>query len=322
MKYNNQNITRCGWRPTDENPLERCVEIIWDIIDVCNYKCTYCSVGYWDERKSKQSTFFKYKSMRNVWRQIIERLKLNAVPDFAVDLLGGEPTLHPDIIEIISELNKNSRCKSIQLTSNMTKPVSFFKKLIGTDITLVPSIHFEQAPDNLLQKILSVNNLDIDMRPSVMMHPDKRFWKKMKQYLNTFIDADINFDIALLNPNGADKLDTDITRVTEEHGYSEEFYTTFEKYLTVDLPNSTKIPIETCTEKALVTNTYIYKNNVMNFKGWKCTPKSWRISANGMIRNDCTFETLNVTGSNFVKQVKCPLTKCKCKHRWNYEKYK
>jgi Fe-coproporphyrin III synthase len=70
-----------------------------DVINVCNLHCTHCY--WWLNRKEEGQEL-----IADQWRQIIKKaIKKQKI--FVVTLLGGEPTLRPDVIEVFcKEMHK------------------------------------------------------------------------------------------------------------------------------------------------------------------------------------------------------------------------
>jgi len=89
-----------------------------DIINVCNLHCTHCY--WWLNRKNDEKDGLSSEE----WRKIIKNTfkKHNT---FIVTLVGGEPTLRPDIIETFCE----EMPKRVCVVTNATFPLKRFKNL-------------------------------------------------------------------------------------------------------------------------------------------------------------------------------------------------
>jgi hypothetical protein len=330
MKYKDVEIISAGY--SEEEQLHRRIftDFAWNLVDVCNYKCTYCNMGYGNDSTRPKSSFFKDTKIQEAWRTVIDKLNHSCMPDFVVSLLGGEPTLHPNILEIITELESIKRCVSFDMITNATRPFSFFKELSSRELTklnISTSIHFEHAPRNLVDKILRIHNeTNIEVSPVVMLHDNKKYWPAALTFLKTCVNENIKYSATLLeNAYG----------YTPK--YTREFYDTFSDYLPhgfmkaliarkmVACDSSPGENYQIGTKDKQTHNISIrdiYTNNIRQFEGWRCTPKSWLIGPQGDIINPCTNEQLNVTNSNINCQVKCPKKLCNHKSLWNYEKFK
>jgi pyruvate-formate lyase-activating enzyme len=89
-----------------------------DIINVCNLHCAHCY--WWLNRKNNENDGLSSEE----WREIIGKTfkKHNT---FVVTLVGGEPTLRPDIIEVFCEEMPRRVC----VVTNATYPLKRFKNL-------------------------------------------------------------------------------------------------------------------------------------------------------------------------------------------------
>jgi len=87
-----------------------------DIINVCNLHCTHCY--WWLNRKENEELTVEQ------WKEIIAtKFKKNHV--FIITLVGGEPTLRPDVIELFV----NEFPKRVSIVSNGTYPLKKYKDL-------------------------------------------------------------------------------------------------------------------------------------------------------------------------------------------------
>lgn len=87
-----------------------------DITNICNLHCTHCY--WWLNRKENEELTLKQ------WKKIIyEKFKKNHV--FMVTLVGGEPLMRPDIVELFVKEFPKRAC----LVTNGTYPLPFFKDI-------------------------------------------------------------------------------------------------------------------------------------------------------------------------------------------------
>ena len=76
------------------------------------------------------STFKKDSQERDAWKLVVKSLASKQIKDrFVVEMLGGEPTLHPDLYDIIDALHEIEQCKRVELITNLAKPVKYFLDL-------------------------------------------------------------------------------------------------------------------------------------------------------------------------------------------------
>ena len=84
----------------------------WDIIKVCQYRCDYCYAFDILEKKMD-------KRLINLYKLILLKLK-KVKYDFNVELLGGEPTMHPKIEDILRTLQRNKNFHYRIVYKNLT----------------------------------------------------------------------------------------------------------------------------------------------------------------------------------------------------------
>jgi MoaA/NifB/PqqE/SkfB family radical SAM enzyme len=88
-----------------------------DIINICNLHCTHCY--WWLNRKDNDQDLSAER-----WREIIKRtFKKHGI--YIVTLVGGEPTMRPDIIQVFCEEMPRRVC----VVTNGTYPLKRFEKL-------------------------------------------------------------------------------------------------------------------------------------------------------------------------------------------------
>jgi MoaA/NifB/PqqE/SkfB family radical SAM enzyme len=101
--------------------MKRCEMII---TEYCNFKCPYCrglDQSIYGERRMKQLSLEEIKRNIDYWCQ--------NVPLENIRFSGGEPTLHKDIVEIISYA-KSKGIKRIAISTNGSNKWELYEKLI------------------------------------------------------------------------------------------------------------------------------------------------------------------------------------------------
>jgi len=107
-----------------------------DIINICNLHCSHCY--WWLNRKENDELTVEQ------WKDIIKKkFKKNHI--FIITLIGGEPTLRPDVIELFAKEYPNRIC----VVSNGTFPL---KKIPGVYFYWISIDGTEQVHDNIRGK--------------------------------------------------------------------------------------------------------------------------------------------------------------------------
>lgn len=124
--------------------------IEYELHNVCTYNCSFCSSDYKDGSK-RWKTLEEYKSD-------IDKIVLaaNGSPCF-IQLTGGEPTLFPDVIELMQYIR--SKNAHIGMISNGVRTIRWWKELRDANVLdkLSLSFHSEQTSD--YQKIIDITLL-------------------------------------------------------------------------------------------------------------------------------------------------------------------
>lgn len=300
MTYNGEKIVRAGIHNFNFKTFT------WNLIDICNQQCAYCNEGFGSEQFRPKSSFFKNQSQLDSYKTVLKILKLKSIGPFEVDIIGGEPTLHPYIYEIIEEVNSIENCKEISLLTNFKKPFSFYEKFdsqLCSKLIACLSIHFDYYSHEILEKCISASKFKhIRMVPLVMLHDDKKHWDNMENFIMRLIENNIEYNISFLN-----------SCYNYVVNYSDEFYSRFNKYFVND------DSIYLFNDSLKLTKYDIQTNNLKHFNGWTCKPLRYNIKHTGEILNACTKERMSFL--NEQPFVKCSYYECNCNVQWNYEKY-
>lgn len=279
----------------------------WAIIDHCQWECTYCSA-----KDTLSKDLYRQGLHRTAYKFVLHRLR-NLKFKFKVELLGGEPTLHPDLSYIVEELEKIENCTEITIITNFAKGIDYYLQFDkpNTKVEIHMSYHAEYSK-NLLGKVIKLNEKLQHARflIEVVLFPKQKYYQQMLDFIKGMEDNKVNFCTNLTNEN--DWWD----------GIVEEgFYETFNKYIKTDgtlIKHVTDTGIEYVTENDLIINNVIYH-------GYKCQPLTYMISVAGIIFNQCTTEKVSLTDSpeNYNKFLICPKkTRCDCRPMLHYKKYK
>lgn len=280
----------------------------WALIDKCQFKCSYCYATEFNQSNNFDKGFF-HKSHLLVLHKL-SKLKF----DWTIDLQGGEPTLHPNVIDIISNLEKMNHCKEIVLATNLTASVDFYKQFDQKDTKL--ELHISYHPEyhkkifNKINKLYnSLNYLKLFVE--VILYPKTKYFKQTVDFLNKLTKEQIPFGIILVNENEFwdGTVDT-------------EFYQTFDQWINADASTKT-IKHVTTTGVEFYSESDIIKEKI-SYKGFKCQAMSYNIDINGDILNTCSHEKLPalLNEDEVKKTITCPVeTTCTCTAMFYYKKF-
>lgn len=270
----------------------------WHLTDWCNYKCSYCPVLVTNDFTKDNHAPYKI---------VLARLGM-VETTFDICITGGEPTLHPNILEILDGIAKCKSSQDIALFTNLSRPAPYYEKirdLKSKKIVVFASYHPEFAKDNFLERCLAVSQID-DLRFSVhvSLHDDPQYWDQTIEVLDTLKSNNVQVKPLLLSANHH-----------YEPKYTSEFYKIFKPYLdnTVEIQFFKDVECEYTDGTRESFKSYDFEIKGLNrFKGYECTPVSYSIDISGTIQNTCTRRRvpLSLVNKNLIVKETCPQDIC------------
>lgn len=265
----------------------------WYLVDFCNYKCSYCNaIDKNVDKYSKETSPAKYKL-------VLQRLRMLNIP-FEVDLYGGEPTLHPNFLEILEELSKNDNCKLIEIKTNLSKPLHFLKQVFKhPKIKLAASYHAEYASEEFTKKCIALKDQNFYCHMNIS--DKKEHWPDILKLLETFDKEHVRYDLNVL-------LSTPEYTVQ----YSDDFYKLFStKINNISDKKTYLFKYEDGVIKN-ITSFDAYSKGMVRFNGYKCQALLYDIDSDGTIVNSCNGKPLPfiVKDSIFDSYINCPKQTC------------
>ena len=130
--------------------------IEFNITKKCNYYCEYCTQG----RANKLN-----KDLKHADDEVIDGFInfIQKLPEkYIIQLIGGEPFMHPKFFEIAERIAKLGN--KIVIVTNMSFPIATIKKFIditGNQLELIRgSLHINEIKDldNYINNIIEINN--------------------------------------------------------------------------------------------------------------------------------------------------------------------
>lgn len=298
MYYDGHEIIEAGCsEPTATN-----IHFNWYISDMCNYKCNYCSAGYGDDSTRPSSKLYENNNIL-LWRLVLNKLR-KIQNNFTVCLVGGEPTLHPQLPTIIEHLIEIEMCTLIEVTTNLTKPAQYFIDLPKSKkVRIHASIHFDYFKDSIIDKIILIDN-HTDIQASVMLNDNKKYIDDTKRCLERLKQNNIRHECVMLHDIKTRSILYDNDQLELLKGS-----TTIYKHR-----------LKTGDKELYLDQSYIRKNKMYKFKNWSCYARGWDISPMGEILHSCTNNPLNIDKIN--DRVICPHNSCTCAGFWDFTKHK
>ncbi len=116
----------------------------WEILQPCNYRCSYCVV----HNESAPYLILEIIEWQKIWERIF---KLYGCCQ--VRFAGGEPTIYPNYIDLVGMI---LRMHTVDVTTNLSFDVhEWIKKVPSEGIAISGSLHLEHTdPQAFMEKLL------------------------------------------------------------------------------------------------------------------------------------------------------------------------
>ena len=299
--------------------------IHWFPTDFCNYNCSYCIAHA--PHIEKGIEFTKLPQLIDVVDKIFEIKKDKYIFMFS----GGEPTLHPNFIELVEYILENKNA-SVYLFSNGHKNTDFFSKLFSkNNFYLNFSIHLEYANINHIKEIIECSNTYNKYTMfSLMMNPNLKdkylqFYQYLYEYRKQYffgLDLGLIYDDERLDARyteedinwfyKANKEFEEIEKINIYKGYIPDYLQDYNTRYVFDNNESVYIPHREAVEKGM-----------KNFENFYCVQgvNSISINAQGDYRGaECSISPFigniykeNIDYFKLIQPIKCCLKECNCR---------
>ena len=281
------------------------VKINADCIDACNYNCEYCyNMKNGHVRTNKILDLSKLYNFASWISNRTDKTVLTV-------LLGGEPTLHPQFLDLCKKTNKNFKLLSF---SNFSKPYEFFEETAKFNVKYLLTFHYaDNRVDSFIQKLNKLRDAKmlhcIDV-VNVMLNA-QHFNECLKVYDMLYSNYGSRIRCNLIDDHNKD--DFQKSRLSNYTHEQLAQYTircnqsSQDKDITVVFNDGTQ---ETM-------NDYSIKNNPdYKFKHWKCDAgrSFFNVTINGDIMSCCFAKTKLATLDSYkciqFKPTLCMSNKC------------
>ncbi len=230
------------------------VYISLDLTQYCNLNCKYCirnSIKY-------ESQEFEY-TLDN-FNLFIEFLKLQN-KQVLLEIVGGEPTIHPNFIDFINILYKEFPNIYIKLLTNGTADLALYKQL-PTNVTVSITCHTDENIDiiNIIPKYLKMIQYFDNIHFKLL---DSNDIDRLQYIIRAFQKYNIDNYLTEIN-----SVYCNLNDFTTDSIYEREPKNLFEKYKNIN-KNTTNMKGLICFPKIDITNTM----NCLQCNTIKCTLK-------------------------------------------------
>jgi len=133
------------------------LEVTLVLTQKCNIKCWYC---YWNEEKDIRET------VDHDFNKIVEFIKLHKKDHLLFQFYGGEPTIHPKLIEYADILYEEFDSVEIFMHTNLLRSAKYFEQFNKYDnFQIYCSFHSDWVPnvDKWLEKVYLLKNSIVNL---------------------------------------------------------------------------------------------------------------------------------------------------------------
>jgi organic radical activating enzyme len=272
----------------------------WPITMWCNYKCSYCPVV---EDVTNDFTKDKHTNMHKL---TLSRLSKVDKP-FNICLTGGEPTLHPEFLDIVDGLINIPNCQNVSVFTNLSRPPKFFEKIHSSDkLVIIASYHPEYATSKFLERCITLNQSSLNFSVHLTLSDKSEHWDQTETLLKALREHNIIHKPLLLSR-------------TQHYTpiYDDEFSKRFDYYLETAGTNYSgnehfkDIPVTYTDGSSELLKDYDMERRGLNkFKGYKCNTVSYAIGMDGVIGNTCTQRKVSMSLKDLIVTETCPHDAC------------
>lgn len=296
--------------------------------NTCNYSCWYCFKGSHEGTHRWHSDF--NHTVKNFFH-LLDHYKNHGKTKFELHIIGGEPTLWPELGDFVKTVKENYNC-FVSISTNGSRTTRWWEQFADFFDFVILSVHHERANIGHIIKvgdiIYSKNKI---VNAIVLMDPN--YWdkclniienlknSKYKWFINT---SEVIHKTVKYTDEQLDFLSTPAKRYPDTKWIEKNQHLLL-KDIIVKFENGSK---------KIVKKNWINLNQKNQFKGWLCNIGVDNIFINkeGRITGTCStklFDDFNLYDENFteifnpeIKPKICDIDFCMCQPEQNLNKVK
>ncbi len=217
--------------------------IIVYIADICNYNCEYCY-----NKKPRTNQLLNLDKLYD----FIQYIKNISQKNIFLEFIGGEPTLHPNLLSFL-EKTKNI-CSKIEILTNFSADIELYNNLLNNNTEIFASWHNSNTQFVNNAKRLKTKNITY----CVMFENNN--WKNSKH---------VFYELYNLYP---ESVETSLIGETDiKYSYTYEQLREYKNITDKILKYKNRYEV-TYSDKSIEYKSFndLYMNYNYNFKYWKC----------------------------------------------------
>lgn len=179
------------------------ISIDWILGLRCNFSCSYCSPYL-------HNTFSPHAKLEDIQNNLLKTLNniaLESKKELKFNITGGEPFVHPDIIEIFRSIYNLETTKYIGVVSNGSVPLEKYIEASKYLDQLVFSLHFERGwaeISNTIEKLIKLNSIQ-DLYLTTHVMAEHGYFEDVKKAIEILDRHNIKYIIRKIHPHYIDQ---------------------------------------------------------------------------------------------------------------------
>ena len=119
----------------------RYANIVWQVSDVCNFRCSYCNEGNWGAKRPNSET----EKYLPVLGKLIDHFQQRGYKAFKFFFSGGEPTIWKPLIPVLDFIYEKVDRPLIAVNTNLSRPLAWWEEHSHRFHDIVASFHVENT---------------------------------------------------------------------------------------------------------------------------------------------------------------------------------
>ncbi|MEI0518275.1 radical SAM protein, partial [Brachyspira murdochii] len=335
INFNSEDIQFFG------NTNNKVFHINLSLSEYCNYQCSYCAAQV--PPANKNSIFLSYEKII----ETLNRFFIFDADEYFIVLVGGEPTIHPNFLDIVKYINNINKKIYLYIITNATRNVDYFRILFNNanniKLILKISIHLEYTKFDHIKEIIILYNKFYNDNTNIiiafMVHPLLK--NEREDFFNKLfiLRESYNFNLSVEELQEGENYDIVDSRYTYDDfqwidKIKLEFNSKYKNNNTNPYINSPYYIINVDNKSIKIDkleHSIAIRNNKRNFKNMYCCYGANIISiwGNGYAAGgECPiFNRQNIYDDfydwyNSIGYIKCTLNQCRVQFNDNLPKFR
>ncbi len=201
MKFSDIPFDKCVRVGNKQYLKDNWFSVNWLLGRYCNYSCSYC----WPYASTKVKDHRPIKTIIKTLDMIFEQAKERGFDKFSFSFSGGEPTLHPNFLDIVKHINTQPYSK-INLTSNCSRSLSWLKKLskYSDSLSITASFHPEFADrEEFLEKVKFLKEIGVRLQINIVLLNERfdEMWNHAQYFYDNKISVQAKIQVDYIDGN-------------------------------------------------------------------------------------------------------------------------